>query len=376
LSVYFDCNATTPVELSVAALVRKFMEEEFGNAGSRTHEYGARAKKAVATARAQVANIVSADVSDVVFTSGATESNNLAILGLADVLRREDRTHVITTAVEHKAVLEPVERLAESGFDVEYLQPDELGRISAEQVRHRLRDNTGLVSLMHVNNETGVINPIQEVATLLDGTPAFFHVDAAQGFGKLPGLESSRIDLISISGHKIYGPKGVGALIVRRRGMARVPLKPLMVGGGQERGLRPGTLPVHLIAGLGEAASLAGSDQKAREERCLEIRTHLLEGFADLPHSVNGDPAHTIPSTLNISFHGVDAEAALVCLKGIVAVSNGAACTSSTYSASHVLEAMGLPEGRIKQSLRWSWSHMTPDPPIEAIREALRPLLG
>lgn len=373
---YFDCNATTPVEPSVAEIVRRFLEEEFGNSGSRTHEYGTRAKQAIATARGQVAKLVGADPSDVIFTSGATESNNLAILGIANALRRDGRTHVLTTAVEHKAVLEPMQRLAQDGLDVEYLKPDEFGRISIEQVRGRLRDDTGLVSVMHVNNETGVVYPISGLAKLLEGHPSFIHVDAAQGFGKLAGLESARIDLISVSGHKIYGPKGVGVLIVRRRGMSRVPLEPLMIGGGQERGLRPGTLPVPLIAGLGEAARLAGSDRDARQERCVAIREQLSEGFQDLPHTINGDPEQTIPSTLNISFHGVDAEAAIVCLKGIVAVSNGAACTSSTYKVSHVLQAMGLPEDRIRQSLRWSWSHMTPDPPIDAIRRALRPLVG
>ena len=371
MTSYFDCNSTTPVEPVVAELVRRYLEEEFGNSGSRTHEFGSRAKAAVAKARGQVAGLVDSDPSEVVFTSGATESNNIAILGLEKTLEAQGRTHVLTTAVEHKAVLEPLERLAERGFEVEHVTPDEEGRISANDFAERLRPETGLVSSMHVNNETGVIHPIQEIADVLDGHQAFFHVDAAQGFGKVSGLESSRIDLISISGHKVYAPKGVGALITRRRGVERAPLTPIMVGGGQERGLRPGTVPVHLVVGLGEAARLAKEERNSRAERCGEIRTELMTAFDGFDFSVNGAPDQVVVSTLNISLHGVDAEAAIVCLKGVVAVSNGAACTSSSYSTSHVLEAMGLPEDRIRGSLRWSWSHLTEDPPVAKIRRAL-----
>lgn len=373
---YFDCNATTPVEPDVATVVLRFLKEDFGNAGSRTHEFGQRANRAVAQARRAVAAVVDCDPSEVLFTSGATESNNLAILGLAEALRSQGRQHIVSTEVEHKAVLEPLERMADIGFEVTLLPPEPDGRISAGAIADALRPDTGLVSVMHVNNETGVINDVAAVAAVLIDHEALFHVDAAQGFGKADGLDCRRIDLMSVSGHKVFGPKGVGALVARRRECGRPPLRALMVGGGQERGLRPGTLPVHLIAGLGEAAKLAMSDRERRERRCREIRDALLRCFDGIPYTIHGDPEYSLISTLNISLHGVDAEAAIVCLKHVVAVSNGAACTSSSYTTSHVLRAMGVPDSRARESLRWSWCHMTPRPPVEGILNALQPLVS
>ena len=371
--IYLDCNATTPAEPRVGNVVSRYLLQDFGNAGSRTHEYGALAKRAVNEARTQIASVVQADPSEIIFTSGATESNNLAILGLAEALLKSKRTHVLSTGIEHKAVLEPLEQLAERGLDVQIVAPDQNGYIHPALIAENLRANTGLVTVMHVNNETGVIQPIQEIAKMLDGAETYFHVDAAQGFGKVLGLESPRIDLISISGHKIYAPKGVGALVVRRRGLHRPPLSPLMVGGGQERGLRPGTLPVHLIAGLGEAARLAANELKKRTVRCLDLKAQVMECFTGIPHQINGLPNQTVASTLNISLTGIDAEAAILCLKDVAAISNGAACTSASYETSHVLQAMKLEEPRIRSSLRWSWCHMTPDIPIDKIRAALLP---
>ena len=252
MATYLDCNATTPVEPRVRDLVIQYMETEFGNAGSRTHEFGARAKQASQKARDQVAVLVGAKPDEVVFTSGATEANNLALLGLAEYGRREGRRHIISTAIEHKSVLEPLERLGRGGFDVTLIAPEPGGWVLPEKVASALRPDTLLVSAMHVNNETGVVQPLTEIALGLARHPAFLHVDAAQGCGKeLLALRDPRIDLISISGHKLYAPKGIGALVTRRRGFERIPLEPLMVGGGQERGLRPGTLPVHLAVGLG-----------------------------------------------------------------------------------------------------------------------------
>ena len=376
MTIYLDCNATTPVDPRVADMVTRYLVEDFGNAGSRTHEYGVRAKRAVEEARSRVAGVVDADPSEVVFTSGATESNNLAILGLADALEIRGKTHIVSTAIEHKAVLEPLERLKGRGFAVELIAPRADGRIEVDHVVKRLRPETGLVSVMHVNNETGVIQPVGAIARALAGTEIFFHVDAAQGFGKVSGPEAAGADLISVSGHKIFGPKGVGALIARRRGYMRPPLSPLMVGGGQERGMRPGTLPVHLVAGLGEAARLASKEHAERARRCAALRSDLLSALADVPHQVNGDLSQIIPSTINVSVTGVESEAAIVCLKEIAAVSNGAACTSTSYTTSHVLRAMGLEEARIRSSLRISWCHLTPAIPGREIREVLRMLSG
>lgn len=362
MPVYLDCNATTPIDPEVSEEFLRYVRDEFGNAGSRTHEFGTRAKQAVQKARDQVAAVVKCQREEVVFTSGATESNNLAILGLRAHAEKTGKKHIVTTAIEHKAVIEPAEHLAGAGFEITWLAPDISGAVTAEQVRGALRPDTLLVSVMHVNNETGVIQPLPEFCRVLEKHDAFFHVDAAQGFGKcIPELESQRIDFISISGHKIYAPKGVGALITRRRGFQRPPLQPLFFGGGQERGLRPGTLPVALIVALGKAAELASRDHKARFKRCEKLKRQALDAFNQVGGVVTGNPMLTIASTLNVAVPGLDSEAVMLALKEIVAISNGSACTSHSYTASHVLTAMGLPEEQIKGALRFSWCHLTPD---------------
>ncbi len=361
MPVYLDCNATTPIDPAVEAVFLRFVREDFGNAGSRTHQYGTRAKQAVQRARDQVASIVRCQREEVVFTSGATESNNLAILGLKTYAEKLSRKHIIATAIEHKAVLEPVEHLIQNGFTVTLLKPEGDGTVSATAVTEALRADTILVSVMHVNNETGVIQPIGEIAKALERHEAFFHVDAAQGFGKrLTDLQDPRIDLISISGHKIYAPKGIGALITRRRGYERPPLVPLTFGGGQERGLRPGTLPVALIAALGQAAALAERDVDKRNRYCGSIKKEALSAFAEVAGVSNGDSVKTLSNTLNITVPGLDSEAAMLALKDIAALSNGSACTSQNYTASHVLRAMGLSEEAVKGALRFSWCHLTP----------------
>lgn len=374
--VYLDCNATAPIEPVVRDAVFQWMADEIGNAGSRTHEYGLRAKRAVQRARDQVAKVVDGAGDEVVFTSGATESNNLAILGLAEHGGERNHRHIVSTAIEHKAVLEPLEALEARGFSVTLVRPDENGFVSADSIKDALRPDTLLVSVMHANNETGSIQPLAEIAAVLEGHDAFFHVDAAQGYGKsLEPLRSKRIDLISVSSHKIYGPLGIGALIARRRGFKRPPLKALMYGGGQERGLRPGTLPVPLIVGLGMAAEAALKDHTSRQERCREIRQEALAALEPLGISVHSDPDRTLSHVMNFSVPGVDSEAVMVALKDVAAVSNGSACTSQSYSPSHVLEAMGLPEEAISGAIRVSWSHLTPDvdwPLLAARLQALR----
>lgn len=356
-------------------IVVKYMRDEFGNAGSRTHEFGARAKKAVERAREYVAEVVNAAPEEVIFTSGATESNNMALLGLGAEGERSGRKHIISTQIEHKAVLEPLQFLARSGFEVTLIPPSRAGLIEPAQVAAALRPDTLAVSVMHVNNETGVIQPISEIAAALREHDSYLHVDAAQSFGKVSAaLRSPRIDFISVSAHKVYGPKGVGAFIARRRGRARPPLSPLVYGGGQERGLRAGTLPTALIAGLGEAARIAVRDAKARQNKCLHVKQQALEAFTAIGAVINGSVESTVAHTLNVSVPGVDSEAAMLALKNHVALSNGSACTSSSYSPSHVLAAMRIPEMQAAEALRFSWCHMTPSVDWRLIASTLRSL--
>lgn len=375
MAVYLDCNATTPVESSVAALAARFLEKDFGNPASPIHDYGLFARAAVEHARAQVAKVVAARPDEVIFTSGATEANNLAILGLAEAARREGRYHVITTAVEHKAVLEPCEELQRLGFELTVLPVGADGRFNPDQLAAALRPETALVSTMQVNNETGVSQPLAETAAILAGHGAWWHVDAAQGFGKeLEPLQNPRIDLIAVSGHKIYGPKGIGALVARKRDGRLPPLKPLMFGGGQEQGLRPGTLPVPLIAGFGEAAKLALRDHEQRREACRTFRAEVLRVFAELGARQNGDEHHTLPHVLNVSLPGIPSDRAIHALKGTIALSSTSACTSHTRTPSHVLAAMGIPPERAECSLRLSWCHLTPAVDWERVTEILRQL--
>lgn len=378
--VYLDCNATTPVDPRVADEVLTYMAYEFGNAGSRTHEYGQVAKARVTQAREELASVVGCEPAEVLFTSGATESDNMALLGLAATGERIGKKHIVATQIEHKAVLEPLEALQRRGFEITLVAPTGGGFVEPEAIRGAVRPDTLLVSVMGVNNETGVIQPIDAVAEVLQEHEAYFHVDAAQAFGKIiEPLRSRRIDLISVSGHKIFAPKGVGALVVRRRRRHRVPLEPIMFGGGQERGLRPGTLPVALIAGLGTASALALREHSTRAERAAEIKREALLALDPLGIVLNGDNSRTVPHTLNFSVPGVDSEAALVALKDVVAISNGSACTSQSYDPSHVLVAAGLPRRQIDGALRLSWSHLTGDVPwddlvarLESIRHDRR----
>ena len=376
MPVYLDCNATTPLDPRVKDIVLKYLTVEFGNAGSRTHEFGTNAKQAVQKARDQVAHVVKAKRDEVIFTSGATESNNLSILGLARHGKEQGRDHIVSTMIEHKAVLEPLEELARRGFEVTLLPPTNAGWVDPVAVRKALRRDTLLVSIMHANNETGVIQPISEITELLADHSAFLHVDAAQGFGKdVEALQDQRIDLISVSGHKIFGPKGIGALIARRRGFSRPPLTPLLFGGGQERGLRPGTLPVPFIVGLGLAAELALQEASQRSDACISYRKRALEALAPLEPSFHGDLERTLPHTLNLSFPGLDSEALMLALKDVIAVSNGSACTSQSYEPSHVLKTMGLADSDIQGAVRLSWCYMTEDPDWREVTQIIQQLL-
>lgn len=372
---YLDHNATTPVDPRVAEEVMKFMLLEYGNAGSRTHTFGQTAKERVQRARTEIADLLACDPAEVIFTSGATESNNLAILGLAPHGEETGRKHIVSTLIEHKAVLEPLDELAKRGFEVDLAAPGPGGRVDPEEIIRLVRPDTLLVSTMAVNNETGVIQPIEQVADALRGTDTFFHVDAAQAYGKLIApLRHDRVDLLSFSGHKIGAPKGIGGLLTRRRAYKRPPLSPLMFGGGQERGLRPGTLPVALIAGLGLASSLAVKEFAQRHARARETRDLLVEALTPLNPQFNSDLEHTIDSTLNFSIPGVDSEAAIVALKDIVAISNGSACTSQTYEPSHVLLASGIGGDRVAGALRLSWGYDQTLPNFDELVGRLRSL--
>jgi cysteine desulfurase len=373
MPIYVDCAATTPLDPRVRDAMLPYFDDDFGNAGSRTHAWGQRARAAVERARDQVAAVVGARRGDVVFTSGATESNNIAILGAAGSSRRR---HIVSTAIEHHAVLEPLAELERRGFEVTLIRPGSDGAVDAAAVLGAVRPDTLLVSVMHVNNETGTIQPIAAIADGLQDTNCVFHVDAAQSFARLlDDLRHPRIDLISASSHKIPGPKGVGAFVARRASRTE-SLRPLMFGGGQERGLRPGTLPVPLIAGFGLAAELAMTEHVERAARCRTFRDALLTGLAALQPAPNGDPARAVPYILNLSFRGIEAEVAIDAWSNLIAISNGAACTSQSYTCSHVLSAMGVPKPRMDEALRFSWCSSTPQPDWSAMVNAAAPYMA
>ena len=373
---YLDCNATAPLEPAVKDTLIRYFADEVGNSGSRTHEYGIRANRAVEEARERVASVVKVKSDEVVFTSGATESDNIALLGIADFGRKTGRNHIVSTEIEHKAVLEPLDMLERQGFEITLVKPNRGGRIEVEAIEAEVRTDTLLVSVMHVNNETGVLQPINEIADMLENYDAYFHTDAAQGFGKsISELCNDRIDLISISSHKIYGPVGVGALVTRKRGFKRPPVNPIVFGGGQERGLRPGTIPVALVAGFGLAAEIAEYTWFERRSRCKEIRESALEALGGLGIYLHGDQDHVLPHVVNFSVPKVESEAVMLSLKGLAAVSNGSACTSQSYTPSHVLQAMELSDDEINGAVRLSWCHLTGDVDWSQIASRIRSLM-
>ncbi len=311
------------------------------------------------------------------FTSGATESNNLVLLGLASYGRRIGRTHILASSIEHTSVLGPLEVLGRESFDIELLPVGLDGYVHPAEVRSRLRSDTLLVSIMHANNETGVLQPVLEIAPLVADSKAFFHVDAAQTFGKeVQELRALECDFLSISGHKILGPKGVGALFVKRVGNKRAMLAPILHGGGQEWGLRPGTLPVPLIVGLGVAAELALGEHIERAKQAVEIRREFECHLATVDHVVNGDVKRMQSHVLNVSFPGVDSEALMLALRESMAISNGAACSSASYRQSHVLTAMGFGPDRISSSVRFSWGPGVDSIPFDRLVDAIRSLSG
>ena len=358
MSIYLDYNASAPIAPAVLQVMVDVYQNRSGNADSRTHSYGDEARAVVETARKQVASLLGISPSEVFFTSGATESSNIAIQGLAEYARRSGKRHIITSSIEHKAVLETVRAMERQGFDVDFVAPEPSGRVDAAKIVDKLRDTTLLVSLMHVNNETGMIQPVEELGAELAARDVFFHVDATQSCGKLVNeLRTLVYCMLSFSAHKLRGPQGIGVLVLRKKGYRRPPVKAIMYGGQQERGLRPGTIPVALAAGCGAACALAEAHY-AEDAVCLkEMKERAMEllDASELSYAVNGDPAHCLPNTLNVCLHGVSSEALMIATKQYCAVSNGSACTSTDYTPSYVLAAMGLSAERIASSIRISW---------------------
>jgi len=375
---YMDYSSTTPVDARVAKKMAKFltMEGDFGNPASRSHFYGWQAEKAVDEARSQVADLVGADPREIVWTSGATESNNLAIKGIAHFYEKRGK-HIITLKTEHKAVLDTCRQLEREGFEVTYLDPLPNGLLDMDVFKKTIREDTILASIMHVNNEIGVIQDLQAIGDICRENKVFFHVDAAQSVGKLEiNLDSLPVDLMSFSAHKIYGPKGMGALYVSRK--PRVRLEAQMHGGGHERGMRSGTLATHQIVGIGEAFAIAKAEMKDEGIRVQKLRDRLLAGFSDMEEVVvNGDLDQRISGNLNISFNYVEGESLMMAISD-VAVSSGSACTSSSLEPSYVLRALGLTDELAHSSIRFSVGRYTTekdvDDAITLVREKVQKL--
>ena len=370
--IYLDYQATTPMDPRVLEAMMPYFTYKFGNPHSRSHSYGWEAEEGVEKGRAQVAKLIGADEKEVIFTSGATESNNLAIRGVAEFYK-DRKNHIVTTVTEHKCVLDTCRHLEQQGFDVTYLPVQKNGLIDLDALRAAVTDKTVVVSIMAVNNEIGVIQPLAEIGKICREKKAFFHTDAAQAAGKIPlDVEAMNIDLMSISGHKIYGPKGIGALYVRRK--PRVRLVPLIVGGGQERGFRSGTLPTPLCVGLGEAAEIALKEMDAESKRLAKLQARMLKGLnAKLTDiHVNGDLEHRIPGNLNIGFAYVEGESLMMGIKGL-SVSSGSACTSASLEPSYVLRALGVEEDMAHTSLRIGLGRFTTEQEVDtAVDELVR----
>lgn len=373
LPIYLDYMATTPVDPRVAEQMIDYLTPHghFGNPSSRTHIYGKTAAIAVEHARQQVATLLGCQPEALIWTSGGTEANNLALKGIAHFYHRQGR-HIITCQTEHKAVLDPCAQLAREGFEITYLAPQSNGLIDIPQLENALRSDTLLVSIMHANNETGVIQDIAAIGKLTRARGILFHVDAAQSVGKIPiHLDSLPVDLMSVNAHKLYGPKGIGALYLRQQ--PRIRLTPLLHGGGQELGLRAGTLPVHQIVGMGAAFEIAQQEMPEESRRLLLWRQQLWDCLQNLRVEVylNGDPIYRLPGNLNVSFAGIDGQMLIESLPDL-AISSGSACTSGNIESSHVLRAMRLPEALARSAIRFSVGRFTTEEELEYLIEYLK----
>jgi len=364
-TIYLDYASTTPVDPRVASKMMQYLtpDGEFGNPASRSHRYGWKADDAVEEARSHVANLVNCDPREIVWTSGATEADNLAIKGVARFYKSKGN-HIITSKIEHKAVLDPCRQLEREGFEVTYLDPNEGGIITAEAIKNAMQENTILVSVMHINNELGTLNNLEEIGKITREAGAFFHVDAAQSTGKVDiDLSKLPVDLMSFSAHKTYGPKGIGALFVRRK--PRVRIEALIHGGGHERGMRSGTLPTHQIVGMGEAFKIAKEEMESDHLKIKAYHEQFLKEAMKIEHAyINGDLNNKVPNILNISFNFVEGESLIMGLKDI-AVSSGSACTSASLEPSYVLRALGRKDELAHSSIRFSFGRFTSDEDIK-----------
>ena len=374
--IYLDYAATTPVDPRVAQKMSACLlaEGNFGNPASRSHKFGWEAEEAVEIARRQVADLINCDPREIVWTSGATESDNLAIKGVAQFYAKKGK-HVITSRIEHKAVLDTCRHLERDGFEVTYLEPGVDGIVTPEQVAEAIREDTTIVSIMHVNNEIGVVNDVAGIGEVCRSKKVFFHVDAAQSLGKVAiDLESMKVDLMSFSAHKIYGPKGVGALYVRRK--PRVRLEAQMHGGGHERGMRSGTLATHQLVGMGEACRICKEEMAEEAARILGLRERLWHGIAQMEEiHINGDIDHHVPGILNVSFNYVEGESLIMSLTDL-AVSSGSACTSASLEPSYVLRALGLNDEMAHSSLRFSIGRFTTEADVDAATAQIKGAVG
>ncbi|AQQ45873.1 IscS subfamily cysteine desulfurase [Burkholderia cenocepacia] len=372
--IYMDYSATTPVDPRVVAKMVPFLHEQFGNPASRSHAYGWDAEHAVEEARAHVAALLGADPREIVWTSGATEGNNLAIKGAAHFYQGKGK-HLVTVKTEHKAVLDTCRELERQGFDVTYLDVREDGLLDLDALQQALRADTILVSVMLANNETGVIQPVADIGALCRARGIVFHCDAVQAAGKIPvDVNALNVDLLTVTAHKVYGPKGIGALYVRRK--PRVRLEAQMHGGGHERGMRSGTLPTHQIVGMGEAFRLAKEEMADESRRVGALRDRLLAGLSTLDEVyVNGDLARRIPHNLNVSFNFVEGESLIMGIKG-VAVSSGSACTSASLEPSYVLRALGRSDELAHSSIRFTLGRFTTEAEVDSVIAQVRDTVG
>ena len=358
MAIYLDYNSTTPIDPRVLDRMIDVYKNHPGNADSRTHDFGEDARKIVEQARGEVATLLGVKSDEIFFTSGATESNNLAILGLREYAESTGKKHIITTSIEHHSVLNVLKFMEEQGFDITYVDPDQSGRVNAKKVLSYVRGDTLLVSVMHVNNETGIIQPVEEIGEALNRIGVLFHVDATQSCGKLvEEIRNLKYDMLSLSAHKFRGPQGIGALVLRRKNYKLPPVKPIMFGGQQEHNIRPGTTPVALVAGMGLACKYATDEYKQIRESNIIIKNEILKILDDskLHYEINGDLNFCIENTINIYIDGVVSEALMLSTKQYCALSNGSACTSKSYSPSYVLKAMRIPINKIENSVRISW---------------------